>query len=65
MSALPSKADIGRRHWHVRKGGTGPEQRIDYATYLARSAKLFLQAMTLLRIEIMMCHATGARPPLA
>lgn len=47
------------------KGGTGPEQRVGYATYLARSAKLFLQTMTLLRLEIMMCHATGARPPLA
>lgn len=51
--------------YRAGKGGIGPEQRVDYAAYLARSAKLFLQAMTLLRIEIMMCHATGARPPLA
>jgi hypothetical protein len=51
--------------YRAGKGGAGPEQRVDYATYLARSAKLFLQAMTLLRIEIMMCHSTGARPPLA
>jgi hypothetical protein len=51
--------------YRAGKGGTGPEHRVDYATYLARSAKLFLQAMTLLRLEIMMCHVTGARPPLA
>jgi hypothetical protein len=46
------------------KGGIGPDQRMGYATFLARGAKLFLQAMTLLRIEIMMCHVTGMRPPL-
>jgi hypothetical protein len=51
--------------YRVGKGATGPEQRVDYASYLARSAKLFLQAMTLLRLEIMICYATGARPPLA
>jgi hypothetical protein len=50
--------------YRAGKGGTGPEQRMGYATYLARSAKAFLQAMTLLRLEIMMCHVTGMRPPL-
>lgn len=47
------------------KGGAGPEQQISYGTFLARSAKLFLQAMTLLRVELLMCNVTGARPPLA
>lgn len=51
-------------HYTVGKGGTGTKQRMAYSTYLARSAKLFLQAMTLLRLEIMMGHATGMRPPL-
>jgi hypothetical protein len=46
------------------KGGTGAEQKMGYARYLARSAKLFLQAMTLLRLEILMCHTTGMPPPL-
>jgi len=46
--------------YRAGKGGSGVEQRVGYATYLARSAKLFLQAMTLLRLEVMMCHATGA-----
>jgi hypothetical protein len=46
------------------KGGTAPERRLGYASYLARSVKLFLQAMTLLRLEIMICHASGAREPL-
>ncbi len=50
--------------YHHGKGGIGPVQTIDYATYLARSSKLFLQAMTLLRIELILCHASGARPPL-
>jgi hypothetical protein len=49
--------------YRAGKGGTGPEQCAGYATYLARSAKL--QTMTLLRLEIMMCQETGARPPLA
>jgi len=51
--------------YRAGKGGTGSEQRVDYGTYLVRSAKLFLQTMTLLRVEIMMCHATGTQPPLA
>lgn len=46
------------------KGGTGREQTLGYASYLARCTKLFLQAMTLLRMEILMCHVTGKRPPL-
>jgi hypothetical protein len=46
------------------KGGTGPELRIGYGSYLARSVKLFLQTMTLLRVEIMLGHATGMRAPL-
>ena len=54
-----------RIRYRAGKGGSGPEQRVDYATYLARSAKLFLQSMTLLRIEILICHTTGASPPLA
>jgi hypothetical protein len=47
------------------KGSGGPEQKMGYGTYLARCTKIFLQAITLLRIEIMMCHSTGAKPPLA
>jgi hypothetical protein len=50
--------------YRTGKGGMGPQQTIDYGMYLTRSSKLFLQTTTLLRIEIMMCHASGARPPL-
>ena len=46
------------------QGGTGPEQTLAYATYLVRCTRLFLQAMTLLRAEILMCHVAGKRPPL-
>jgi len=50
--------------FHVGKGGTGSERRMSYASYLARSANLFLQAMSLLRLEILMCHTTGMPPHL-
>jgi hypothetical protein len=46
------------------KGGSGPEHNMGYARYLARSVKLFLQAMTLLRLEILMCHLASLPPPL-
>jgi hypothetical protein len=34
------------------KGGTGSERRISYADYLSRCVQIFLQAMTLLRVEL-------------
>lgn len=45
------------------KGGTGPEQRMKYSRYLARSTVLFLQAMTLLRLELLMCRVSGMPAP--
>lgn len=50
--------------YRAGKGGMGAEERMGYATYLTRCVKLFLQAMTLLRIEVMMCYAKSMRPPL-
>jgi hypothetical protein len=50
--------------YRTGKGSAGQEERLSYVDYLARSTKLFLQAMTLFRIEIMMCHWTSMRPPL-
>ena len=50
--------------YRTGNGGTGPEQHVNYAQYLARCAKLFLQSMTLLRLEILISYATGLRPPL-
>lgn len=45
------------------KGGTGPEQQLSYVEYLVRSTKLFLQLMTVFRIEIMLAHVSkGAAP---
>jgi hypothetical protein len=46
-------------HYRTRKGGTGPKQKIRYATYLARSAKLFLQALPLPVIEGRWCGVTA------
>jgi hypothetical protein len=50
--------------YHSGKGDTGPEQKISYANYLARCARIFLQTMTLLRIELMNAHQLGLHPPL-
>ena len=46
------------------KGGVGAIQTIGYAAYLEKCTKLFLQIMTLLRCEIMLCHLCRMRPPL-
>jgi hypothetical protein len=46
------------------KGSTGPENILPYGTYLERCTRLFLQAMTLLRAEILMCYAAEIRPPI-
>ncbi|MER8661307.1 hypothetical protein NKH34_09215 [Mesorhizobium sp. M1148] len=46
------------------KGGSGEEQKISYSEYLLRSSRIFLQTMTLLRYELLMCNVTGMRPPL-
>ncbi|MER9669947.1 hypothetical protein [Mesorhizobium sp. M0203] len=46
------------------KGGSGEEQQIAYGEYLLRSSRIFLQTMTLLRYELLMCNVTRTRPPL-
>lgn len=46
------------------KGGRGEVQQIAYGEYLLRSSRIFLQTMTLLRYELLICNATGTRPPL-
>jgi hypothetical protein len=49
--------------YRAGKGGTGAEQSIAYGAYLARSTNLFLQAMTLMRLEIMISHLAHCRAP--
>ena len=46
------------------KGSMGPEQQMTYASYLERCVKLFLQVMTLLRIELVMTIRLPMKPPL-
>ena len=50
--------------YRTGKGGTGPEQKMSYVEYLTRFTRLFLQFMTLLRIEMLMCHMMNARKPI-
>lgn len=50
--------------YHLGESGTGPEQRISYANYLERCARLFLQAMTLLRIELLISTSQGILLPI-
>ena len=45
------------------KGGTGPEQDLSYAAYLAKCSILFLQIINLLRFEIMLLQVFGKRFP--
>jgi hypothetical protein len=39
--------------YRAEKGGSGPEQTISYVAYLERCVRLFLQTITLLRLELM------------
>jgi hypothetical protein len=46
------------------RGGTGPEQPISYANYLERCVRIFLQAMTLFRIELAVATSLAVRRPI-
>ncbi|MFI0397047.1 hypothetical protein [Paracoccus jiaweipingae] len=45
------------------KGGSGPEQELGYAAYLAKCSTLFLQIINLLRFEIMLCEVHQKKFP--
>lgn len=45
------------------KGGTGPEQELGYAAYLAKCSTLFLQIINLFRFEIMLFEVHGKSYP--
>lgn len=49
--------------YRAGKGGIGPENSISYAKYLERCVRIFLQTMTLLRIELMFCREFGNEVP--
>jgi len=49
--------------YRVGNGGTGAEHRISYSNYLARCVHLFLQAMTLLKIELLISTSKGICRP--
>jgi hypothetical protein len=46
------------------KGGTGPERSISYAEYLLRCVRIFLQVMTLLRVELIVSTYLKVRHPI-
>jgi hypothetical protein len=46
------------------KGGTGPEETITYSRYLEKCVRLFLQAMTLYRVELILCKKLNIPYPL-
>jgi len=50
--------------FHVGKGGQGAEQSISYAEYLGRCVTMFMQIMTLLRIELVICSTQNIPCPL-
>ncbi len=45
------------------KGGTGPEQELGYAAYLAKCSILFIQIVSLFRFEILLFEVHGKRFP--
>jgi hypothetical protein len=49
--------------YRAGEGGTGPERAISYLGYLERCVRLFLQAMTLLRLELMISNQMGSSYP--
>lgn len=59
--AFESAAQLVR--YRVGKGRTGPEQTLSYTEYLQRCVRIFLQAMTLLRAELIICNQFGIRHP--
>jgi hypothetical protein len=50
--------------YHLGEGGTGKEHRIAYTDYLEHCVRLFLQAMTLLRIELLISTSRGIHRPI-
>jgi len=50
--------------YRFSKGGTGQERSISYANYLERCVRLFLQTMTLFRIELAVATSLGIRRPI-
>lgn len=55
--------ETGLITYRTGKGNQGPEAQISYAEYLGRCSKLFFQAITLLRIELLICQATRTPYP--
>jgi hypothetical protein len=50
--------------YRAGKGGTGPEHEMPYTEYLERCVRIFLQAMTLLRVELILANQLKIRSPL-
>lgn len=50
--------------YRTGKGGTGPERSIPYANYLERCVRIFLQTMTLLRVELVAATYLEVRHPI-
>jgi hypothetical protein len=53
-----------RISYRARKGEEGEEKHITYVAYLESCVRIFLQIMTLLRLETMVSHLTKTRPPI-
>lgn len=54
----------GMIEYRYGKGGQGGAETISYATYLARSSRLFIQLMLVFRLEMLIANKFGARLPL-
>ncbi len=50
--------------YRAGKGGTGSEHSMAYAEYLSRCVRLFLQILTVLRMELILCNQLGWSSPI-
>lgn len=50
--------------YRAGKGGQGAEQHISYTDYLRRCTELFMQAMVVMRLELVLANNAGLRAPL-
>jgi len=50
--------------YNAGKGGTGETQRMTYTSYLERCTKLYLQIVTLYRVELILCKGLQLNCPL-
>jgi hypothetical protein len=61
--SISISADKATISYRAGKGGTGDLNSMPYSSYLVKSTEIFLQVLTLLRVELAICHLSRQQPP--